>query len=148
MDLNFPVFATGVCIFRASNDVGPLFLGPGSTRILEIFSRPYIVTREIQVHRSSACGISHQGIIIPWSHTKNNIQLTNKELVWKYLLLLSNTSLKIESVKPRNCVHGQFTFKSIINKTKNNQTKITNYIYVCTVACNMYLKVGWESFKC
>ena len=36
MDLNFPVFATGVCIFRASNpDVGPLFVGPGSTRILE-----------------------------------------------------------------------------------------------------------------
>jgi hypothetical protein len=36
MDLNFPVFATGVRIFRASNDVaieGPLF--PGSTRILE-----------------------------------------------------------------------------------------------------------------
>jgi hypothetical protein len=36
MDLNFPVFATGIRIFRASNDVGPLFLGPGSTRILEI----------------------------------------------------------------------------------------------------------------
>jgi hypothetical protein len=36
MDLNFPVFATGVCIIRASNDVGTLFLGPGSTRILEI----------------------------------------------------------------------------------------------------------------
>ena len=36
MDLNFPVFATVVRIFRASNDVGPLFLGPGSTRILEI----------------------------------------------------------------------------------------------------------------
>jgi hypothetical protein len=36
MDLNFPVFAMGVRIFRASNDVGPLFLGPGSTRILEI----------------------------------------------------------------------------------------------------------------
>jgi hypothetical protein len=36
MDLNFPVFATGVRIFRASNDVGALFLGPGSTRILEI----------------------------------------------------------------------------------------------------------------
>jgi hypothetical protein len=35
MDLNFPVFATGVCIFRASNDVGPLFVGPGSTRILK-----------------------------------------------------------------------------------------------------------------
>ena len=34
MDLNFPVFATGVPIFRASNDVGPLFVGPGSTRIL------------------------------------------------------------------------------------------------------------------
>jgi hypothetical protein len=31
MDLNFPVFATGVRIFRASNDVGPLFLGPGFT---------------------------------------------------------------------------------------------------------------------
>jgi hypothetical protein len=29
------VFATGVRIFRASNDVGPLFLVPGSTRILE-----------------------------------------------------------------------------------------------------------------
>jgi hypothetical protein len=36
MDLNFPVFATGVRIFRASNDVGPLFLGPGSTRIYSI----------------------------------------------------------------------------------------------------------------
>ena len=36
MDLNFPVFAMGVRIFRASNDVGPLFLGHGSTRILEI----------------------------------------------------------------------------------------------------------------
>jgi hypothetical protein len=36
MDLNFPVFATGVRIFRASNDEGALFLGPGSTRILEI----------------------------------------------------------------------------------------------------------------
>ena len=35
MDFNFPVFATGVRMFRASNDVGPLFLGPGSTRILE-----------------------------------------------------------------------------------------------------------------
>ena len=35
MDLNFLVFATGVRIFRASNDVGPLFVGPGSTRILE-----------------------------------------------------------------------------------------------------------------
>ena len=35
MNLNFPVFATGVRIFRASNDVGPLFVGPGSTRILE-----------------------------------------------------------------------------------------------------------------
>ena len=33
---NFPMFATGVRIFRASNNVGPLFLGPGSTRILEI----------------------------------------------------------------------------------------------------------------
>ena len=31
MDLNFPV----VRIFRASNDVGPLFVGPVSTRILE-----------------------------------------------------------------------------------------------------------------
>ena len=36
MDLNFLVFATGVRIFRASNDVGPLFVGSGSTRILEI----------------------------------------------------------------------------------------------------------------
>ena len=35
MDLNFPVFTTGVRIFKASNDVGPLFVGPGSTRILE-----------------------------------------------------------------------------------------------------------------
>jgi hypothetical protein len=35
MDLNFPVFATGVRIFRASNDVVPVFVGPGSTRILE-----------------------------------------------------------------------------------------------------------------
>jgi hypothetical protein len=34
LDLNFPVFATGVHIFRASNDVGPLFVGPVSTRIL------------------------------------------------------------------------------------------------------------------
>jgi hypothetical protein len=39
MDLNFPVFATGVRIFRASNDIGPLFLDPGSTRILEINTR-------------------------------------------------------------------------------------------------------------
>ena len=39
MDLNFPVFAKGVCIFRASNNVGPLFLGPGSTQILEINTR-------------------------------------------------------------------------------------------------------------
>ena len=39
MDLNFPVFASGVCIIRASNDVGTLFLGPGSTRILEINTR-------------------------------------------------------------------------------------------------------------
>ena len=31
MDLNFPVFATGVRIFWASNDVGPLFVGPVST---------------------------------------------------------------------------------------------------------------------
>ena len=30
MDLNFPVFATVVRIFRASNNVWPLFLGPGS----------------------------------------------------------------------------------------------------------------------
>ena len=29
MDLNFPVFATGVRIFRASNDVGPLYVGTG-----------------------------------------------------------------------------------------------------------------------
>ena len=35
MDLNFPVFATGVRIFRASNDVETLFVGPVSTRILE-----------------------------------------------------------------------------------------------------------------
>ena len=39
MVLNFPVFATVERIFRASNDVGPLFLGPGSTRILEINTR-------------------------------------------------------------------------------------------------------------
>ena len=39
MDLNFLVFATGVRIFRASNDVGPLFVDPGSTRILEINTR-------------------------------------------------------------------------------------------------------------
>jgi hypothetical protein len=39
MVLNFPVFATVVRIFRASNDVGHLFLGPGSTRILEINTR-------------------------------------------------------------------------------------------------------------
>jgi hypothetical protein len=40
MDVNFPVFATGVRIFRASNDVaivGPLFMGPGSTQILVFF---------------------------------------------------------------------------------------------------------------
>jgi hypothetical protein len=54
MDLNFPVFATGVRIFRASNDVGPLFLGPGSTRILEIYPRGK--HGEIKVHWSSACG--------------------------------------------------------------------------------------------
>jgi hypothetical protein len=35
MNLNCPMFATGVRIFRASNDVRPLFVGPGSTRILE-----------------------------------------------------------------------------------------------------------------
>ena len=37
MDLNFPVFGMGVHIYRASNDVGSLFVGPGhgSTRILE-----------------------------------------------------------------------------------------------------------------
>ena len=35
MDLNFPVFATGVRIFRASNDLGHLFLGPGSNVSLE-----------------------------------------------------------------------------------------------------------------
>jgi hypothetical protein len=36
MDLNSPVFAMRVRIFRASNDVGPLFVGPaGFTRILE-----------------------------------------------------------------------------------------------------------------
>ena len=35
MGFNFPVFATGVRILRASNVVGPLFVGPGSTRILE-----------------------------------------------------------------------------------------------------------------
>ena len=39
MDLNFHVFATEVRIFRASNDVGLLFVGPGSTRILEINTR-------------------------------------------------------------------------------------------------------------
>ena len=31
MDLNFPVFATEVRIFRDINGVGPLFVGPGST---------------------------------------------------------------------------------------------------------------------
>jgi hypothetical protein len=39
MDLNFLVFATGVRICRASNDVGPLFVDHGSTRILEINTR-------------------------------------------------------------------------------------------------------------
>ena len=34
-----PCLPRGVRIFRASNDVGPLFLGPGSTRILEINTR-------------------------------------------------------------------------------------------------------------
>ena len=24
----------------------------------------------------------------------------------------------------------------------------TKYIYICTMACNMFLKVSWESFKC
>jgi hypothetical protein len=41
MDLNFPVLDTGTRIFRASNDiaiVGPLFVGPGSPRILYFFS--------------------------------------------------------------------------------------------------------------
>jgi hypothetical protein len=33
MDFNFPVFATGIRIFRASNDEGPLFVGHGNTRI-------------------------------------------------------------------------------------------------------------------
>jgi hypothetical protein len=55
MDFNFPVFATGVRIFRTSNDVGPLFLGPGSTRILEINTYPRGKNGEIKVHRSSAC---------------------------------------------------------------------------------------------
>jgi hypothetical protein len=41
MDLNFLVFAMGVHIFRASNDVGPLFLGPGSTLILEINTKSF-----------------------------------------------------------------------------------------------------------
>jgi hypothetical protein len=48
MDLNFPVFDTGVRIFRASNDVGPLFLGPGSTRIFLVYvwtQDPEIVIR-------------------------------------------------------------------------------------------------------
>jgi hypothetical protein len=35
MNLNFPVFGTVVRIFRASNDVGLLFLGPGSTKLLK-----------------------------------------------------------------------------------------------------------------
>ena len=35
MDLNFPVFATAVPIFRASNDVGTLCVGLVSTRRLE-----------------------------------------------------------------------------------------------------------------
>ena len=89
MDLNFPVFATGERIFRASNDVGPLFLGPGSTRIHNMWQNG-----EIKVHRSSACGISH---------TKNNIQLTNKQLVWKSLLLLSNTSKDRVGKAPELC---------------------------------------------
>jgi hypothetical protein len=75
MDLNFAVFATGVRICRASSDVGPLFVGPGSTEILEkntFFSSirvdpgPYIANipentyplgkhGEIKVHRSNTC---------------------------------------------------------------------------------------------
>jgi hypothetical protein len=46
MDLNFPALATVARIFRASNDVaivGPLFVGPGSTRILYFFSRIRVV---------------------------------------------------------------------------------------------------------
>ena len=82
MDLNFPVFATGVRILRASNDVGPLFLGPESTRILEINIHLFISSirvdpgprnrgptsllalknmckhGEIKVHWSSACGLT------------------------------------------------------------------------------------------
>ena len=79
MDLNFPVFATGVRIFRANNDVGSLFVDPGSTRILEMFFSSIHVDAgstnrgsisllalkirtpvhgkhgEIKVHRSNAC---------------------------------------------------------------------------------------------
>jgi hypothetical protein len=47
MDLNFPVFATGVRIFRASDDVGHLFVGPGSTRILE---KKYKVRNKMAVY--------------------------------------------------------------------------------------------------
>jgi hypothetical protein len=39
LKIRTPVFATVVRIFRANNDVGPLFLDPGPTRILEINTR-------------------------------------------------------------------------------------------------------------
>ena len=45
MDLNFPVFSTGVRIFRACNDVGPLFVGPGSTRLLECLFLVFVWTQ-------------------------------------------------------------------------------------------------------
>jgi hypothetical protein len=52
--------------------------------------------------------------------------------------------LQIECVTSQNMVHyvqAQFTLLlCIINKN--------NYLHICTVACYMYLKVGWESFKC
>ena len=49
MDHTFPVFATGVRIFRASNDVGPLFLGPGSTRILDVYFLVYVWTQDPEI---------------------------------------------------------------------------------------------------
>ena len=76
IDLNFPVFAMGVRIFRASNDVGPLFLVPGSTRILERNGPlSYIVTSpentyprgkhgEIKVHRSNVYAFNNISVIL------------------------------------------------------------------------------------
>jgi hypothetical protein len=52
MDLNFPVFATGVRIFRASNDVGPLFLGPLGNRLSWVYMQNSTNTTVNQWHKS------------------------------------------------------------------------------------------------